>query len=88
MDLLVARDLIENKAMTLKWMPNKHMLADVLTKAVRPNEVYEKFRDLGIFSLVPSAEQEEEEAHRVALRQGQRQRAKSRKRGNKMEGSS
>ena len=39
-DLLVARDLHEQGAVRLFWLPNKHMLADVLTKAVHPNQVY------------------------------------------------
>ena len=79
MDLLVARDLHEHGAVRLYWLPNKHMLADVLTKAVSPNEVYVKYRDQGLFSLVPTAQQEEEEAKRMALRQGHRQRAKDKK---------
>ena len=84
-DLLVARDLHENKAVILKWLPNKHMLADVLTKATHPNEVYEQFRDTGIFSLVPTQTQSLEEDHRVSLRQGQRERAKERKKAKKAE---
>ena len=87
-DLLVARDLNESGAIELKWMPNKHMLADVLTKAVAPNEVYELFRDKGLFSLVPSACQSAEEDKRVALRQAQRQRAKQRKKEKQIASSS
>ena len=78
-DLLVARDLHENGAVSLRWLPNTHMLADILTKAVKPNEVYQRFRDRGLYSLVPTAEQEQEEDHILVLRQGQRQRAKERK---------
>ena len=78
-DLLVARDLHEQGAVRLFWLPNKHMLADVLTKATNPNEVYTRYRDEGLFSLVPTVHQEEEEARRIALRQGQRRRAKEKK---------
>ena len=81
-DLLVARDLQENGAIRLQWLPNKHMLADVLTKATAPNDVYVKFRDRGLYSLVPTEQQGTEEGRRIALRQGQRQRAKDRKKEN------
>ena len=82
-DLLVARDLQENNAIMFKWLPNSHMLADVLTKATRPNAIYIKFRDSGMFSLAPTTEQTEDEEKRLQLRQGQRQRAKARKKAAK-----
>ena len=78
-DLLVARDLHENDRVSIKWLPNKHMIADVLTKAVVPNEVYAKLIQHGSYSLVPTEAQQEEELHRQRLRQGQRQRAKARR---------
>ena len=55
------------------------MVADCLTKAVTPNEVYRKLIAEGEYSLVPGEEQQKEEDHRQKLRQGQRQRAKERK---------
>ena len=55
------------------------MVADVFTQAVIPNEVYDKLVKEGIYSLVPYEEQVKEEPHRQQLRQGQRQRAKERK---------
>ena len=82
-DLLVARDLIEQKAITLKWLPNTHIKADVLTKAVTPNSVFERFYETGWFSLVPTQQQEYDEAHRLKLRQGQRKRAKEKKNAQK-----
>ena len=78
-DLLVARDLIEQETIKFKWLPNTHMLADILTKAVQPNSVLELFLKTGLFSLVPTSQQDNEERHRQALRQGQRERAKERK---------
>ena len=78
-DVLVARNLHGQGAVRLFWLPNKHMLADVLTEAVSPNDVYVKYRDQGLFSLMPTAQQEEEETKRMALRQGQRHRAKDKK---------
>ena len=41
-DLLVARDLSESETVRIMWLPNKHMVADRLTKAVVSNEVYRK----------------------------------------------
>ena len=82
-DLLVARDLHEQGAVRLQWLPNKHMLADVLTKATNPNEVYQKFRDEGLFNLLPTEAQVKEENYRLALRQGQHLRALERKNARK-----
>ena len=79
-DLLVARDLQENGAVKFHWLPNAHMIADVLTKATPVNDVYQKFRDLGLCSLAPTVQQVDDERRRLTLRQGQRQRAKLRKR--------
>ena len=78
-DLLAARDLVENKTVTMRWVPTTHMLADVLTKCMTPNEVTQRLLLDGAYSLVPTPEEEEEEEHRKALRQGQRQRAKDKK---------
>ena len=79
-DLLVAHDLQKNGAVKFHWLPNTHMIAGVLTKATPVNEVYRKFRDQGLYSLVQTVQQVEDEHHRLTLRQGQRQRAKLRKR--------
>ena len=84
-DLLVARDLSENDTVSIKWLQNKHMVADCLTKATVPNEVYANWVKHGIYSLVPSQAQLVEEKHRQKLRQGQRQRAKERKKVTKQQ---
>ena len=68
--LLVARDLIESGALKLCWVATMQMLADVLTKMMRPTEIYVKLRDEQRFSLV--------QTWRLQLRQGQRQRRKTR----------
>ncbi len=78
-DLLVASDLHESETASVKWVPNKHMEADVLTKAVVPNDVYRKLIKDNVYSLVPTEEHQVEEGGRKQLRQGQRQRAKERK---------
>ena len=83
-DLLCARDLFEAKVITIKWLPNRHMIADCLTKAVAPNEVYDLFIKENKFSLVPTEDQVKDEAHRLELRQGQRQRARERKNASTM----
>ena len=39
LDVLVARDLVEQKCISLRWLPNNHLFADFLTKpeVVTPN---------------------------------------------------
>ena len=78
-DLLTARDLAETKAVNLRWMPNRHMLADVLTKKVKPTPVLEKFLYDGLYSGVPTKEEVLSEEYRQELRRAQRQRRKDRK---------
>jgi hypothetical protein len=38
-DLLIARDLTEAKAMEIRWVPTTHMLADALTKSMKLSDV-------------------------------------------------
>ena len=75
---LVARDLIEAGTVRLCWVPTKHMLADILTKVMKPADAFVKFRSKQLFSLVRSKDEQDEEQHRLGLRQGQRQRRKAR----------
>ena len=77
-DLLVARDLIESGALKLSWVPTMHMLADVLTKMMRPTEIFVKFREEQRYSLMRTSENQEKEQWRLQLRQGQRLRRKTR----------
>ena len=77
-DLLVARDLIESGALKLCWVPTMHMLADVLTKMMRPTEIFVKFREEQRYSLVRTSENQEKKQWRLQLRQGQRLRRKTR----------
>jgi hypothetical protein len=78
-DLLVARDLVEAGAVSLRWVPTTHMLADVLTKAMKPGPVFERFRTQQLYALAQTEEDKAREQHRLQLRQGQRQRRKDRK---------
>ena len=64
--------------MDLKWMPTSHMLADVLTKNMKPSAPVRRLFENGNFSLPPSVEDEAREAHQHSLRQQQRQRRKDR----------
>ncbi len=89
-DLLVVRDLVENGALWMRWVSTTHMLADVLTKNMEPNEEYKKLLATGKHSLVPTLEEAEEETRKKGLRKEQRQRRKERdvaKKGKKKEDS-
>ena len=78
-DLLMASDLSESQAVDMKWVPSMHRLADMLAKGMTPNEVTRHLLTEGTYSLIPTEEEEEIEEHRKALRQGQRKRAKEKK---------
>ena len=78
-DLLVTRDLVENGAVELRWVPTTHMPADMLTKEMVPSDPIKRLLAEGVFSVKPTAAEAEGEAHRKALRQGQRKRRKERK---------
>ena len=80
-DLLVARDLQEREIVKIRWLPNRHMLADILTKATKPNEVFDRFWLDGMYSLVPTEEEARAELRRLDMRRGQRARAKEKKKG-------
>ena len=79
LDVLVAKDLVERKCITVRWLPNTHQFADFLTKATAATDNLQTFLRHGLLSLVPTQQQVDEEAHRLTLRRGQRQRAKERK---------
>jgi hypothetical protein len=81
-ELLVARDLIESGASKLRCVPTMHRLADVLTKAIKATEIYVKFRDEQRFSLVRTSADQDKEHWYLQLRQGQRQRRKTREKAN------
>ena len=78
-DLLVARDLLEEKSIALHWVPTTHQLADIFTKAMLPTPVIEEFLRNWTFSLRPTETEEKTEEHRKSLRQGQRARRKERR---------
>ena len=82
-DLLVARDLVETKVIDLKWMPTTLMVADVLTKEMKPSAQVKRLLEEGRYSLVPTEEDEAHENHQHNLRREQGQRRKERQRNEK-----
>ena len=76
-DLLIARDLTEAKAITVRWVPTTHQLADVFTKFMRATPIFSKLMTEQLYCLIGN-EAETEEARRAGLRKGQRDRRKAR----------
>ena len=82
--MLVAKDLVEQKCIEVRWLANAHQFAHFLTKPEVVNPILQTFLRYGTLSLVPTRAQENEEAHPLELRRGQRQRAKERKEARKV----
>ena len=53
-DVLVAKDLVEQKCVGIRWLPNPHQFADFLTKPERATALLEAFLRAGTVSLVPT----------------------------------
>ena len=79
LDVLVAKDHVEQKCIDVRWLPNTHRFADFLTKPEVVTISLQAFLRYGRVSPAPTQAQAAEEAHRLELRRGQRQRAKARK---------
>ena len=79
LDLLAARELVEDGICTVRWVSTLHMIADILTKDMKVPAVAERFLNTGELSLVPTEEEAIVESHRQKLRQGQRQRKRDKK---------
>ena len=77
-DLLIARDLTEAKAITVRWVPTTHQLADVFTKFMRATPIFSKLMTQQLYCLIGNDEETKEEARRADLRKGQRDRRKAR----------
>ena len=78
-DLLKARDLIKANAAMLRWMPNRHMLVDILTKKAAATPIVQKSLRENLYSAVPSREEELSEKAWLKLRSAQRQWRRDRK---------
>ena len=77
LDLLVAKDMLEQKAYGLYWVPTHKQYADGLTKKMR-DILWEEFCKDNLISLKQTLKEENIERHRRELRQGQRLRRKAR----------
>ena len=77
-DLLIARDLTEAKAITVRWVPTTHQLADICTKFMRATPIFSKLMTEQLYCLIGNEAETEEEARRAGLRKGQRDRRKAR----------
>jgi hypothetical protein len=77
-DLLITRDLVEAGCLKIRWVPTTHQVADILTKAMKPPPVCARLLREQKYSLVPTESDDEMEQHRKSLRQGQRERRKTR----------
>ena len=77
LDLLVAKDLLEQEVFKLYWVPTHRQHADGLTKAMR-NLLWEEYLTRKTISLKETAEEKATEEHRKQLRKGQRERRKER----------
>lgn len=78
-DVLVVKDLVEQRCIDIRLLPNSHQFAGFLTKATLALANLQIFLRHGMLSLVPTEAPVKDEAHRLALRRGQRQQAKGRK---------
>ena len=75
LDLMVARDFLEQDMFVLKWVPTHRQYADGLTKSMR-NLLWEEFCQSQRLSLKETPKEAALEAHRQRLRKEQRQRRK------------
>ena len=77
-DLLIARDLTEAKAITVRWVPTTHQLADIFTKLMKSTPVFRKLMTEQLYCLIGSEIEQVEEERRANLRKGPRDRRKER----------
>jgi hypothetical protein len=56
-DLLIARDLTEAKAITVWWVPTTHQLADIFTKFMRSTPIFSKLMKEQLYCLVGNDEE-------------------------------
>ena len=80
LDLLVCKDLVENKVVVMRWVPTYRQFADFMTKMMAPI-LWAEFMKSGRISLKETAEEAKEEERRRGLRKAQRQRRKDRMKG-------
>ena len=79
MDLLAAKELVEQGLIILRWVPTQHQYADHLTKSM-VCELLKKHLKTGRICLIQTGADREHEEHKAALCRGQRVRRKARMR--------
>ena len=79
LDILATRQLIQEGTLYLHWVPTWKQFADGLTKAML-DELFQRFRTSGKFSLKESEADRAEEERRAGIRKAQRERRKVRMR--------
>ena len=77
LDLLVAKDMLEQKTFEVFWVPTHRQFADMLTKKMR-GTLWEQFCQENTVSLKETEAERKLEEHRQRLRKEQRQRRKKR----------
>ena len=77
MDLLAAKELVEQALITIRWVPTQHKYADHLTKTM-VFELNKQYLEQGKICLIQTGLDAEKEEHKAALRKAQRERRKER----------
>ncbi len=83
MDLLAAKELVEQALIILRWVPTQHQYADHLTKSMTC-ELLKRHLETGRICLIQTGADRIREEHKASLRRGQRVRRKARMKGLKM----
>ena len=77
MDLLAAKEMIEQALFTVRWVPTQHQFADHLTKTMTC-ELNRRYLGTGQTCLIQTGADAEREEHKAKLRKAQRERRKAR----------
>ena len=77
MDLLAAKEMIEQALFTMRWVPTQHQFADHLTKTMIC-ELNRKYLGTGQTCLIQTGADAAHEEHKAKLRKAQRERRKVR----------
>ena len=77
MDLLAAKELVEQGLIILRWVPTQHQYADHLTKNM-VCELLRRYLESGKVCLIQTGADKAREEHKANLRRGQRVRRKAR----------
>ena len=77
MDLLAAKEMIEQALFTMRWVPTQHQFADHLTKTMTC-ELNRRYLGTGKICLIQTGADAAREEHKAKLRKAQRERRKIR----------